>query len=233
MKYINLWIILIIGILTSCSNSLVYSPSINLPNKPLKEKEIDLQGGLELLAETRPEELQGNQTTLGLGGQLSYGFSNKFNLSLKGWADIEGRENSIRSGYALNGQFIKLIDEESRIITIPRLGIVLDGNEISGYGIGTSILYQKSISKIFSWYGGVGLLWGFRDLDKEKNYNDKEKLPMGFGILGNLGIGCQLLNTIRLNLEINPIYQINTFDENSQMLFSPTIGIGYTLNRKN
>jgi len=203
-----------------------------LTNQPIQEKEIDLQGGVELLPEARPEELKGNQTTFGLSGQLSYGFSEKFNLTIKGWADTEGRENLIRSGYSLNGQFIKILSERKRVILLPRIGFALNGNDITGYGLGTSMIYQNSINQNFSWYGGAGLLWGFRYLEKETNKENEEKLPMGFGIIGNLGIGWQLSNSIRLNCELNPIYQINTFDENSQILLSPSIGIGYTINSK-
>lgn len=231
----NIIIILLIGLLTSCSKSLVYSPSINLPNQPLKEKEIDIQGGVELLPETRPEELQGNLTTFGMSGQLSYGFTEKFNLSVKGWGDLEGRESTIRSGYSLNGQFIKPLDEneDNRIIFLPRIGIALNGNDIAGYGLGVSAIYQQTINEKLSWYGGAGLFWGFRYLEKELNLNNEEKMPAGFGVIGNVGIGWQLSNNIRLNCEISPIYQINTFDENSQLMFSPTFGIAYTLKKKN
>lgn len=227
----NITIILLIGLFTSCSKSLVYSPSINLINQPLKEKEVDIQGGVELLPETRPEKLQGSQITFGMSGQLSYGFTDKFNLSIKGWVDIEDRESVIRSGYSLNGQFIKTIDERSRVIILPRIGIALNGNNIAGYGLGTSMIYQNSINQKLSWYGGIGLLWGFRYLEKELNFENEEKLPMGFGVIGNVGIGWQLSNRIRFNCELNPIYQINTFDKNSQIILSPTIGIGYTIKK--
>jgi hypothetical protein len=228
----RLGILVLIGLLSSCSKSLVYSPSINLTNQPIKEKEIDIQGNIELLPETRPEVLRGNQTTLGLGGQLCYGFTDRFNLTIKGWADIEGRESLTRSGYSLNGQFIKSISENHRLIILPRIGIALNGTDISGYGFGASMIYQNSINQKLSWYGGGGLIWGFRYLEKETNSQNEEKLPIGFGIVGNLGISWQLSNSIRLNCEINPIYQINTFDENAQILLSPSIGIGYTLNKK-
>ena len=225
-------ILIIIGVLTSCSKSLVYSPSINLTNQLIKEKEIDIQGGIELLPETRPAELQGNQTTFGLSGQISYGFSAKFNLTIKGWADTEGRESLTRSGYSLNGQLIKKLSERNRLIILPRIGIALNGNEIAGYGLGASMIYQNSISQKLSWYGGTGLLWGFRYLEKDKNRENEEKIPMGFGIISNLGIGWQISNNIRLNCELSPVYQINTFDGNSQTLLSPSIGIGYTFNKK-
>jgi len=44
----------------SCLCLLVYSPSLNLPNQSLKEKEIDLQGGLELFLESRPASFWNN-----------------------------------------------------------------------------------------------------------------------------------------------------------------------------
>jgi len=226
-----LLITVLVGTLTGCSRSLVYSPSINLTNKTLKAKEVDLQGGVELMPETRPIALLGNQTTLGLNGQLSYGFSDKFNLTIKGWVDVEGRENLYRSGYSLAGQFVKTISEDSRLIVLPRIGIGLSGNIISGYGLGTSAIYQKSINQNLSWYGGAGLLWGFRYLGTDLNAQNEEKIPMGIGLMGSMGVGWQLSDGLRLNCEINPIYQINTFDENSQILVSPSIGLGYTLNR--
>ncbi len=226
-------ILMVIGMLISCSKSLVYSPSINLANQPIREKEIDIQCGVELLPESRPEELQGNKTTFGISGQLSYGFSDKFNLTIKGWGDAEGRERLIRSGYSLNGQFIKTLSERNRVIILPRIGMALNGNDIAGYGLGASIIYQNSINQKLSWYGGAGLLWGFRYLEKDINSKNEEKLPMGIGIIGNLGLAWQISNNIRLNCEVNPGYQINTFDENSQMFLSPTIGIGYTLNKVN
>ncbi len=225
-------LIMFIGLLSSCSKSLVYSPSINLTNQPIKEKQIDLQGAFELLPEARPEELGGSPITAGVSGQISYGFTERFNLTLKGWGDISSREPSIRTGYSLTGQFIKLYSEQNRLIILPRIGMALSGSDIAGYGLGLSTIYQSNINEKLSWYAGGGLIWGFRYLSKDFNRANEIKLPMGIGIMGNLGIGWQISKNFRLNCELNPIYQINTFDRNSQFLLSPSIGIGYTLNRK-
>ncbi|MGB3549031.1 MAG: hypothetical protein WBA17_18800, partial [Saprospiraceae bacterium] len=70
MRYLTT--LLLLAALTSCSPSLIYSPSINLTNESLKSGEIDLSGGVELLPETRPDAIRGNQTTLGVSGQLAY-----------------------------------------------------------------------------------------------------------------------------------------------------------------
>lgn len=228
-SFIKICFVITTALISSCSSSLVYSPSINLPNQPLKEKEIDLIGGFELLPETRQKAIQGNPTTMGLNGQVSYGFSDKFNMSLKGWLDIENRLNSTRSGFALNGQFINQISSDSRTILLPRIGIALGGNTISGYGFGASFIYQKNFIQNFSWYGGIGFLWGFKNLEKEVNSLNERNLPMGIGIIGNLGLSWQFYNKLRLNLELSPVYQVNIFDKNSQLLLSPSISIGYTI----
>lgn len=223
--------VLVVTMGSGCSRSVVYSPSINLPNKILAKNEIDVQAGIELLPEARPEVLMGNQTTLGINGQLSYGFGDKFNLSVKSWADIEGRENVVRSGFSLNAQFIKNIDEQSRLILLPRFGIALNAADIVGYGLGSSVLYHRTLKEKLSWYGGVGAAWGFRYLEKDLDAEMNEELPMGLGLIGNLGIGWELATNFRLNAELNPIYQINTFENNSQFLVSPTIGLGYTFRK--
>jgi len=220
-----------IALLVSCSKSLVYSPSLNIPLSPLKEKEIDLQGGVELLPEARAENLGGKMTTIGVNGKIGYGFSNKFNLSLNGWVDIEGRENLVRLGYSITGQFLNHLNEKSRIIIIPRVGMALNGDNISGYGIATSILYQKELSEKLGYYIGVGFIWGFRGFGKNKNSDGEYRIPMGIGIVGNLGLTKILTKELRLNIELNPIYQINTFDKNQQFILSPQIGIGYTIRR--
>ena len=227
----NFIFLFLVIITASCSRSLIYSPSINPPNQALKEKEIDIQAGAGLLPETRPEEIHGDYTsTLGVGAQIGYGFSNKFNMSLKGWGDLEGRSNKFRSGYSLNARFYNDIDPNQRIIFIPKAGIALGGNEISGYALQASGVYQAGINNSTGWYGGVGFIWGFRDLDKELNYKDEMKMPMGFGISGNFGIGWEFTSNLRINCELNPIYQINTFDENSHFILSPTLGVAYTIN---
>ncbi len=229
MRYLTT--LLLLAALTSCSPSLIYSPSINLTNESLKSGEIDLSGGVELLPETRPDAIRGNQTTLGVSGQLAYGFSDKFNLTVKGWGDIEGRGHDSRMGFSLNGQFIKVFDPASRLIVLPRFGIALDGANIGGYGIGSSVIYQHTINQRFSWYGGTGLVWGFRQLNRAVNRESELKMPMGFGIIANLGLGWQVTDRIHVNGEINPVYQINTFDDNSQFLVAPSVGVGYTINK--
>ena len=216
-------------VLTSCSSSMVYSPSINLPNEILKKNEFDFHGGFEAMPETRPEKLSGgDQTTLGIHGQVGYGYNDKFNMSIKGWMDLGDRENEIRYGISLNSQFVKAINDKKKIIVLPRVGASFGGIGI-GYGLSNSFIFHHAINQKVGYYAGVGGAWGYESLHNQTNDNGERKVPMGFGILGNFGLSWEIQSGIRLNFEVSPIYQINTFDDVDQFIFSPQIGVGYKL----
>ena len=116
---------------------------------------------------------------------------------------------------------------------MPRIGFAAQDTDISGYGLATSILYQKTVHSSLGYYGGMGLAWGFEDLTKRENSFNENKIPMGFGVIGNFGLTWEVFKNMRLNIELNPIYQINTFDKQNHFILSPQLGIGYTFRRKN
>lgn len=223
-------ICVIIGVtfLAGCSQSLVYSPAVNIPNKPLREDEVDLQGGVEMLPEARAENIGGNMTTFGLSGQVGYGFTDNFNMTVRGWADIEEREDYSRSGFALNAQFVKQLNLTSSLIIVPRAGIAMYGDAVDGHGFGLSVFYHKELSEKLGFYGGAGGIWGFHQLmEKDRNEKGVVRAQMGFGVISNIGISWQFFDNFRLNCEINPLYQINSFDQNEQFIVAPQIGVGY------
>ena len=111
-------------LVASCSSQ-VYSPSLNLTTNALKEKQLDLHGGVEMLPETIPAEIE-SKTTLGVNGQISYGFSNQFNLTAKGWTNIDGISDELRHGYSLKAQFIKNTSKQGKIIILPSIGMALN-----------------------------------------------------------------------------------------------------------
>jgi hypothetical protein len=233
MKKLTLPVLLAMLLLWSCSKSMVYSPSLNLPNKPLKEKELDLQGGVELMPEARTENLGGNKTTFGVSGQIGYGFSDKFSLGVKGWIDAQGREDAARFGVALQGQVVNTISSTNRLVLVPRIGLAFWGDQITGYGLGASAVFQKEFSERTAWHFGAGLAWGFRYLNEDINAAGENKVPMGFGLLGHLGFAWEFAPGLRLSAEAVPLYQINTFDKNQQFIVSPQLGLGYTFRREN
>ncbi|MEZ4985970.1 MAG: hypothetical protein R2795_13200 [Saprospiraceae bacterium] len=226
-----IWAGMLFWVLSGCS-SLLYSPSLNLTNQPIQEKQIDMQGGVELLPETRmlnatfPDNLQ-----LGWSGGLRYGFGKQFNMGFKAWGEFSPRQTLLRGGGSIDAQFLRIISPQTRLILLPRVGIALNGNSIAGYGLSASAIYQREVSDHFSWYGGIGAVWGVKDFTQEQNIANELKMPMGAGVVGNLGIGWQLTNGLRANIELNPILQLNTFDNRQQFLLAPSVGVGYSIIR--
>jgi hypothetical protein len=223
--------------LSSCATSLVYSPSIGLTTKPLKQGEIDLKGAAVLLPETRPNSI-GVKTTLGGEAHIAYGFTDKLALQLKGWADI--KNNNIRTGYSLAGIRTLKETEKLRLILMPRVGIALSGNSIQGYGLELPFILQYDENANTALLVGLGGAFGFSQLDKvNKNAGFSSgiagyafKYPYGYAALLHTGLTYRLTRQFRINLELSGIYQLNAFDDKSHYLLSPNLAIGYTIGKK-
>ena len=222
-------ILLLISFLNSCSKSLVYSPSVNLPHQLLKKDQLDIGGGIELLPETRPERLSGESVTFGMNGQIAYGFSDRMNLTLKGWLDLQGRESSLRSGLSLHAQFIKKKSGKRHWVLLPRAGFAMSNDNIRGYGLSLALLHHEELNENLGYYFGTGLAWGARYLSKDLNDKMESKLPMGFGGMMHAGFSWAVTKKMRLNVELSPIFQIQTFDKNQLLMFSPQVGFAYRL----
>ncbi len=219
-----LLLFLVLGLFTHCSDSVIYSPAVNLPVKPLLKNEFDLQGGIGLLPEARPHMLGGSYTTFAAIGQLSYGFSDKFSLNVKGWTDIEQRENSLRAGAALTAQFALPLNSKSWLLFLPRVGIATGGLG-GGTGFGLSTIYQKQIKPGLSYYAGIGSLVG---LEEGFETDEGIKYASGIGLLGHAGVSWKFAGDFWLNCELTPIYQINHFENKKQFIVSPSLSIAYT-----
>jgi hypothetical protein len=200
-----------------------------LATQALSEKQLDLQGGLEMMPEARPDQVEGAGLTTGVSGRLSYGFSDRFTMGLHAWGEVENRLGNFRGGYALQAQIYYPVSPGQQFIFIPKVGMVLNASTISGYGLEGALVYQKLFNPRFSAYAGGGLAVGIHELEKQQNIENELKIPMGMALIGHLGLSWQLTVHLRLNAEVHPIYQINSFDEVQHFLLSPHIGIGYTL----
>lgn len=60
MKKISYLIVFLLSsiVFQSCIPSLVYSPSLNLPSKPLNKDEVQILAGVGYLPETKPEKTE-------------------------------------------------------------------------------------------------------------------------------------------------------------------------------
>lgn len=213
MKYI----ILILPFLIGCAESLVYSPSVSLQEKKIEKGEFVANGSFELLPETRTQNVESGLSE-GLAYSFSYGISENESVSLKGWNSIDsGPISQYRHGYSI-GYIIDKSENSTGLIYYPRVSFVMDENSIEGGGLSFNTIYRKKLTNKFSLYGGGGLVFGWRDIINENNNQ------FGYGILLNLGASYRIHKYVGINLELNPIYQVNRFDEKSQFLTSPSVG---------
>ena len=220
-------------LLSSCSKSLIYNTGLNLPTKIVQKRDFDIQGNIGLFPEARPEAYTNKKnTTIGSALQIQYGATNNFSMALKGWTDIEQREGYFRSGLELSAHFNRPFSTNNHLIIIPRMGYAI-GDINGGYGLGTTVAFHTQVSDVFAYYTALGFTWGRADQKPELNAFNETKIPTGIAIHGNLGISYELTTNLRINAEINPIQQINTFDRTQQLFIAPQIGLGYTFRKDN
>ncbi len=220
MKYLLL--ILSAILLSSCTSSLVYSPSNGITNKKIEKDEFQAQGGYELLSETRPDELSKEypEAARGLSLGLSYGIKDNIALKLRGWNDLLDEYQTIRHGYSF-GFLIDNSNEKQGWVFYPRIGMAFDENSVEGGGVGFNTMYKYNYNNLLGGYVGGGVLIGWRDIIKEENPQ------YGFGIMGNIGFNYKFYKSLTLNLELTPLYQINQYDETTNFIVSPHIGFSF------
>jgi hypothetical protein len=223
-------------LIASCSQSVLYNPAISLPVKPLNERELQVQGSLGFLPETRPELLTGNPFTYAGCFQVGYGFSNKFAMNLSGWQDFEYREFSspdvyrLRYGFSISGLMSKPVSEKQSLIYIPRVGVAFNNRMISGYGLGFSTGLHHKVNDKLGIYGAAGVVYGFEQMGKIENDEKELKSPSGLGIILNLGLSGVIYKNFSINFELSPIYSMNFFDNKRHFVASPQLGIAYLIN---
>lgn len=226
---------LFFGILiSSCSSSLIYSPSSGVPDRPLEQNEIVVSGSAEMLPETRPEGFAntGDFTAMGGSLQVGYGFSNRFSMLVRGSADLSDKMAALRSTYSITGLYHWSRSTHQRIIWMNRVGIVMNNNSVQGYGVQSAGLWQYDMGKKLVFTGGIGGIWGFHSLERQVNTALENRIPMGWGILFHGVFAYRLSQQWILQGEITPIWQNDDFDRTNRWLFSPSIGISYRFSGK-
>jgi len=119
-------------VLSSCTNSLVYSPSIQLPVAPLSRDGGQVMLGGEMLAETRPA-VTSSSSVSGLNTLVRYAFSDKLMLQFKGWYAL-GESSSWRSGMSFSAivPFGDINSESARFGLLFSAGSVTSKNGETG-----------------------------------------------------------------------------------------------------
>lgn len=234
--YVALAAALLLG---SCSsNSLLYSPSINLPAEPLEKKDIQLGGSVGLLPETRPEKDYGGTSAAG-EIYARYALTKDFTLQARSWVDFSRIDEFAfeRGGYSFSALMVINARKRSAVTVglMPTYGNLvnsnLDGNTyIEGYGVSLPVVMWFNTQSKVKPYSSVAFLYGVRNGDKQESPIDGTfRLQDGWALTTNLGMNYPLSDRVAINAELVPLYQYNRFEEIGHFLLSANAGLSFTL----
>jgi hypothetical protein len=204
----------------SCSPSLVYSPTLNLPSKPLEKHETRVNGGFEMLQETQPQGAH-NVIAPGLTGSVAYGFTHSFALQLKGWTSLQNvEENQFRFGFSASGMFM-LNDSTNafRYALLPCFAMTFDNNNLGwGKGIGSWLAVWFPSKSDIKPYFAVGAGLGWDDFDYPYN-------SYGWGIFLNPGISVLSGKFVEVNFELAGALVFNRYENINYFILSPSVAL--------
>jgi len=206
-------------VMASCSPSLVYSPSLQVPEAPLSRGQFQAGGGIGMLAEARPNEI--NHKTSGGAEFFSwFAISRSVALQAKWWKDISDHNpaNRNRNGVSLAAIVtVKSTASAGRLAVMPQAALLLDGGSAEGNGLACALIYWPPGIGSFHPYIALRPVFGMRNI-----YGSGE---WGWGVIGNMGIAISLAKTFRVNMEAAGIRQVNKYDRRTDDIFAPGITV--------
>ena len=204
---------------TGFHQSLVYSPSANLPPRPLKKWDVQFLSGIGMFPETRPFEVS-SRTAVGGEITIRLALSDYFTMQAKGWIDLSGHFLYNRSGISVSS-LIMFNDDKSlyRVGIMPTGAILFSGRLLQGFGSALPICLWFPEYKANNFYISCGPGFGTRGLA----VGEKE---WGWGILLNVGTSILFSDNFTLNFEISSIVQKNEYENLTHFILSPSFTMG-------
>ncbi len=224
MKYLYFAFVLLNFLAMSCT-SFVYSPALSLSESQVRGGKFEIKGGVAGLPESSPDNVN-KKVSFCVLGEIGLGLSDNININIGGFTEPSEFN---RGGVSFSSRIRLFSYEKSEILTFPKTEILFDGGS-RGYGLEIPFIYLHSFSQKFYSYYGLGFAYGFDGNNKKQQNNQGiSKYREGYGIIGHIGLGWNFEKNVRLILELNPIYQINVFDDKKHFLISPTLMVGLSL----
>ena len=203
---------------TGCPPSLVYSPSANLPPRPLKKGQVQILSGIGMFPEARPHEVD-NKTAIGGEATFRFALSDYITLQAKGWLDFSDNVDFSRYGFSISSIIMFNDDKSSYRIGIMPTGAFLFGSGLEGGGGVLPICLWFPEYKSTNFYISLGPGFGLRNMSADSN-------QWGWGILLNTGISILISNHLTLNFEVSGIVQKNEYENVSDFILSPSFNLG-------
>jgi hypothetical protein len=207
-----------------CPQSLVYSPSANLPPRPLKKGQVQFLSGIGLFPEARPHAVD-KKTAIGGEATFRFALSDYFSLQAKGWLDFSDNVDFSRYGFSVSSIIMFNDDKSSYRFGIMPTGAFLFstggfGGGLDGVGGVLPICLWFPEYKRINFYTSLGPGFGTRKFPAEDN-------KWGWGILLNMGTSILISNHFTLNLEVSSIVQKNEYENISDFILAPSFNLGF------
>lgn len=211
----KLLIILILMIIVTSCTSLVYSPSINMPDKIQKDT-TNIIAGYESLPST------GQFIDKGLIVAVQHSYSDRFCMQVKYWSDLipYSNDNNYLHGASINTYYL-LNDTNSsyKLYLAPTVGMSLKDNSINMGVIGSYFGMQTPDIYFFKPYAAVGFMYGRTNLQNNQYY--------GLGAITNIGTNINIYKNIGLNMEYSFTFVYDGFLNSAFGYGTPTISFKY------
>jgi len=209
-------------IVSGCTPSLVYSPSINLPPEPLNGGQFQITGGVGMLAEARPHRMD-DEVASGQDLTLRYSPFDRFTLQIKGWKDISNNLGEQRSGLSYtNIILLNKINSKIRFGLVPTGAFLFVNNDLEGGGGAMQLAAWFPKYWLINPYVAFGAGFGIREITDTNN-------QWGWGYIGNVGLATLIRNHITLNMEISGIKQVNEWENITHYILAPSFNVGFQL----
>jgi hypothetical protein len=210
-------LVVLAGFLCACSSSLTFSPSLNLPGRPLSRGESQLHAGGEYLLETRPR-YAARYGVVGIDAGARYGFAESFALGIGTWYPLA--DEPYRGGVAVDA-IVMLGDTSDRLRfgVIPRIAVLIDQPSrqhhplLNALGISAAGLGQYRLLPDLAAYVALGPAIGGHDIDEDS----------GYGVIGNLGAVYSLSDRFEVGAELFGVVMHSVADDVTDGVAAPTV----------
>lgn len=202
-----------------CTPSLVYSPSINLPPEPLKEKQVQMFGGVVEMPEVRPQRAP-EKTAKGMEFTARVGAADWLTLQAKFWKDIsENFSDANRFGVSVSTIFAQTRDLAGfRVGVMPTATFLCAGDEWSGGGGTLPLCVWLPDLSVLHPYAAIGPGFGvYNTVDQE----------YGFLIIENWGCAALLARHFTVNAEISLVNTFNKYDKRNDNFVTWSVNGGF------
>lgn len=238
--------VFLIGVSSCARRSFIYSPSLNLGEKPMEKGQISvgLNGGL--LPETSPNSSIGQRWIAPAGGvNVKLGLLDNLEFRAETWTDISTNDDFARGSSSFS--LVYKVNENLNnwdFFVIPKYGFVnvfqLSTSSsdfsflgIQGHGLSLSVAATMATKGKLKPYFGLSGLMGFADwqasnqINSDGNFRNRN----GQALILHGGVNVKINEYMSFNGEIPVLFQFDQFNDKYYIFPTLNLGLNFSLGK--